>query len=120
MTTISKKFTIVLAVLTMGFRYDVNAQNSKANSEGRENTFTDLRDGSVYKTVNIGTQVWFAENFAYLPEVETLNISVYGYKGNSVKKAKRTASYEKYGALYSWEKANELAPEGWRLPTDAD
>ncbi len=85
-----------------------------------ENTYTDLRDGRIYKTVTVGTQVWFAENFAYLPEVDTLNISVYGYKGDSVKEAIELESYKKFGALYSWEEANKLAPEGWRLPTDAD
>lgn len=49
-----------------------------------------------------------------------MNVSVYGYKGNSIKEAKNTDTYNKHGALYSWEKANELAPKGWRLPTDAD
>lgn len=114
MKTKSIKIIILITVLAIGFHNHVNAQESK------ENTFTDPRDGKAYKTVTIGSQVWFAENFAYLPEVDTVNISVYGYKGNSVKKAKKTASYKTYGALYSWEKANELAPEGWRLPTDAD
>lgn len=117
----SLKDIFLLTILTVGFYNQVNSQASKSNSTLNESTYyTDSRDGKVYKTVSIGTQVWFAENFAYLPEVDTVNISVYGYKGNSVKKAKKTESYKKYGALYSWEKANELAPEGWRLPTDAD
>lgn len=116
----SLKTILFLTTFTLGVADHVHAQNSKNYSNPLENTFTDSRDGKVYATVNIGTQVWFAENFAYLPEVDTINISVYGYKGNSVKKAKRTNSYKTFGALYSWDKANELAPEGWRLPTDAD
>ncbi|MGE0931459.1 FISUMP domain-containing protein [Peijinzhouia sedimentorum] len=96
------------------------AQQPQFDSKTKEGTYTDPRDGRIYQTVTIGTQVWFAENFAYLPQVDTLSISVYGYKDNSIEEAKKTISYQEFGALYSWEKANELAPEGWRLPTDAD
>jgi uncharacterized protein (TIGR02145 family) len=83
-------------------------------------TYTDSRDHKVYQTVQIGNQVWFAENFSYLPSVNKEGISVYGYTGGSVSEAKATGSYQKYGALYTWEEAKTLAPEGWRLPTDAD
>ncbi|MAU14090.1 MULTISPECIES: FISUMP domain-containing protein [Flagellimonas] len=111
----------VLPVFTLAFIMGFTASTAQYNGpKGKHGSFTDHRDGSSYTTVEIGTQVWMAENFAYLPEVDTMNISVYGYKGNSVKEAKRTKYYKKYGALYSWEKANELAPKGWRLPTDKD
>lgn len=82
--------------------------------------FTDARDGKEYKTVRIGHQIWFAENFAYLPVLDSANVSVFNFKGNSIANAKSTNSYQHYGALYSWEAAKKLAPEGWRLPTDAD
>jgi uncharacterized protein (TIGR02145 family) len=82
--------------------------------------FRDERDNREYKTITIGTQVWFAENFAYLPQIDTVNISVFGYKGRSIKEAKSTLSFKKYGGLYSWNSAKKFAPEGWRLPTDAD
>lgn len=85
-----------------------------------KSTFVDPRDQKVYKTVEIGTQVWFAENFAYLPQVDTIDVSVYGYKGKSIRKAKSSSSYKNFGALYSWEFAKKLAPAGWRLPTDED
>lgn len=94
--------------------------NFNSFTQDKRSFFLDTRDNKEYKTVRIGMQIWFAENFAYLPQVDTINVSVYGYKGNSVKKAKTDSSYQKYGALYSWEFANKLAPQGWRLPTDAD
>lgn len=113
-----KQVLMALVLLIIVFVNNTNAQNQEQNNS--IDNYTDIRDGRVYKTVEIGTQIWFAENFAYLPKVDTLNISVYGYKGTSVKEAKNTDSYKKYGALYTWEKANQLAPKGWRLPTDAD
>lgn len=83
-------------------------------------TFADSRDHKTYQTVRIGKQVWFAENFAYLPSVDTPEVSVYGYHGSSVLEAQATDSYQKYGGLYTWQEAKKLTPEGWRLPTDAD
>ncbi|MCK5821098.1 MAG: fibrobacter succinogenes major paralogous domain-containing protein [Bacteroidales bacterium] len=87
---------------------------------------TDTRDGNEYNTVIIGTQIWMAENLAYLPEVSPSNIGsntekhyyTYGYNGTDVSSAKSTANYDKYGALYNWEAAKAACPNGWHLPTD--
>jgi len=89
--------------------------------------FVDTRDGHAYKTVKIGNQIWFAENFAYIttntlyPTAEKSSFSpytyVYGYEGENVKEAKATDSYKKFGALYNRQAAYDLCPEGWHLPT---
>jgi uncharacterized protein (TIGR02145 family) len=67
-------------------------------------TFTDLRDGSIYKTVQIGRQIWMAENFAF-----KAGNGCWAYdddQSNSVK----------YGFLYDWETAKKVCPLGWHLP----
>ena len=91
------------------------------------NTFTDSRDGKVYKTVTIGEQVWMAQNLAYLPNVvdpatgsfTEPHYYVYGYYRTNVTAAKGTTNY-KYGVLYNWPAALTACPEGWHLPSDAE
>ena len=105
-------------------------------------SFTDSRDGIVYKTVTIGEQVWMAENLAYLPSVvgpATESYTdpyyyVYGYDGTSVATAKATTNYTTYGVLYNWPAAmagaassdanpsnvKGICPSGWHLPSDAE
>jgi uncharacterized protein (TIGR02145 family) len=110
-------------------------------AEGTE-IFTDSRDGNSYYWVQIGAQVWMAENLAYLPSVSSsLSGSgtaqyfyVYGYEGASVSEAKATANYTTYGVLYNWPAAMNgasssvsnpsgvqgVCPDGWHLPSNAE
>ncbi len=91
-------------------------------------SFTDHRDGYVYKTVTIGNQVWMAENLKYLPAVTgpetgsetTPYYYVYGYDGTNVSNAKETANYKTYGVLYNWPAAMIACPAGWHLPEDSE
>jgi len=69
----------------------------------QKGTFTDTRDGKIYKTVKIGEQVWMAENLNY----EAKGSRCYNDS---------TAYCDKYGRLYNWETAIKVCPKFWHLP----
>lgn len=103
--------------------------NNPTNSySGDSGTFTDSRDGQVYKWVKIGTQVWMAENVAYLPWVNlplegsktSPRYYVYDYNGINKEIAKAMPNYKTYGVLYNWPAAKVACPKGWHLPNDAE
>jgi len=91
-------------------------------------SFVDDRDGHSYKWVQIGDQVWMAENLAYLPSVNppsdesnwTPYWYVYGYNGSLVNEAKASPRYATFGVLYNWPAALTACPDGWHLPGDTE
>jgi uncharacterized protein (TIGR02145 family) len=95
-----KKIVTSLIVLT------VLAFTSNAQETG---TFKDKRDGKVYITVTIGTQVWMAENLTYAPS-----------SGNYWAWGDDNSNVETYGYLYDWETALDVCPAGWHLPIDEE
>ncbi|MDD4033494.1 MAG: FISUMP domain-containing protein [Bacteroidales bacterium] len=111
----------IIYLFAMVFIYSCTPQDAP-------NTFTDSRDDKVYKTVTIGSQVWMAENLAYLPAVSAPasgsstepHCYVYGYAGTDVAAAKATTNYTTYGVLYNWPAAMIACPDGWHLPTDVE
>jgi len=148
-------FASIISGLSDNTTYYVRAYATNSNGTGygsamsfttqqgsSDSSFTDSRDGNVYKTVTIGNQVWMAENLKYLPSVVGPNTGsnttayyyIFGYNGTSVTDAKATTNYATYGVLYNWPAAmagtassssnpsgvQGVCPAGWHLPSDAE
>ena len=99
----------------------VYSANTTVYAQWGEATFTDSRDSTIYKRVQIGNQVWMGENLNY----DTSGSVCYGGSADSC---------EKYGRLYNWSTAMNgalssslrpsgvqgVCPVGWHIPSYAE
>ena len=120
---------------TFGFEDTVYGDNSGVLTiqiwrRAEATTVTDI-DGNVYQTINIGDQEWMMENLKVTHYRDGTAIS--NVTDNALWGALTTGAYcfynnnsnngDTYGALYNWDAATDahnIAPEGWRVPTDTD
>ena len=90
-------------------------------------------DGNVYKTVAIGSQVWFAENLMVTKYKDGTPIptGLSNSEWTSTESGDAYAIFEgwqnsvpdTFGYLYNWEAVHNskgIAPEGWRVSNDED
>jgi uncharacterized protein (TIGR02145 family) len=142
-------FSCTIPDLMLNKRYYCRAfaTNAFDTSYGNELSFVlpffqDIRDNRIYKWVEIGDQIWMAENLAFLSAVSPPSIEswdspvcyVYGYNDISVGDAINEDNYKVYGVLYNWPAAMNggvssdlnpsgvqgICPDGWHLPSDAE
>jgi len=123
---------LIFVILTGGYYSDnVNINDQTINKPAYSTGTVKDREGNVYKTVAIGTQVWMAENLKStkyrngdrIPNVtasetwEDLTTGAYCLYNNDA------SNKAAYGALYNWyavkDKRN-IAPPGWHIPTDGE
>jgi len=123
-------FRGILAVLAL-LLFIVNACNREDgdNGSGIYGTFVDPEDGSVYRTIQIGAQVWLAGNINRGEMINGSNdqkdngkIEKYCYDNNP-------ALCNRYGGLYQWDEAMQysteesaqgICPTGWHIPSDSE
>ena len=88
-------------------------------------TVTDI-DGNVYETVQIGEQIWMAENLKvthYNNGEDILSITTNGSSGGANAYNNDPVNLDNYGMLYNWHAVNNsngICPDGWHVPTDEE
>jgi uncharacterized protein (TIGR02145 family) len=104
--------------------------NCKKTQENTSGSITD-KDGNVYTSVTIGTQVWMVQNLKTtklndgnpIPDIIdniawlSLTTPAYCWYNNDA------STYKKdYGALYNWYtvKTGKLCPSGWHVPSNEE
>lgn len=126
-----------------GWNWNV-PKEARFNPKISYDSMTDFRDGQVYKTVQIGNQVWMAENLNYSDSVRTPSL-----KGKSRCFDNDSAKCKIIGREYTWAAAIDsvalandpekklncgflieclraettlqgICPDGWHLPTKSE
>lgn len=81
---------------------DKTPDKTKAAAIDTADTFTDSRDGTIYRTVTVNGKKWMAENLRYRTSQSTC--------------FNNDPDCPRDGRLYTWHDASKACPPGSRLP----
>ena len=120
---------IFFAVLLVGFFSSCTEDSSSASEEpvdtfdasvvcpeNLRGTFTDTRDGQVYKYTTIGNQVWMAENLKFNAPYSLCYGKIDGFCDTFGRFYSLHEKGEDLG-LFDQELLDTICPAGWRVPT---
>jgi len=141
-----KKLLLALTLISVSVACKKETTITNSNNNGTTTNTTNQQissfgpnikdiDGNTYKTVNIGTQQWMAENLKVSKYNDGTNIKnitdntlwqrdtsgAWSYYNNDA------TNNTKYGKLYNWYAVSpttnggkNICPTGWHVPTDAE
>ena len=127
-----KKFTfisMIICALALGFSF-VNAQSKTASLN--DEVVTDI-DGNTYTTVTIGTQIWMVENLittryrngdeigtTSTPDMVITDEATPKYQWCWRNVDTNIPTYRRYYTWFAATDPRNIAPVGYRVPTDQD
>lgn len=121
------KYLLVIGLTTL-IIFNISCKKSPTSST--VGTVFDF-DGNVYNTIQIGDQVWMAENLKVThyrngdviqnvtDKTQWSNLTTGAYNSYDT----NDSNIDTYGLLYNWYTVNdssELAPAGWHIPSDEE
>ncbi len=86
--------------------------NQELLADGGYGVLLDERDGKVYRTIQIGTQTWMAQNLNYNYVKNNEDRTWCSGENNA-----NTTTCETSGRLYLRDDSPAICPDGWKLPS---
>lgn len=92
------------------------AEGMNAYGEPNRGTFTDARDGQVYKYTTIGNQVWMAENLKFDAPYSVCYDKIDGFCDTFGRFYSLHENGKEFG-LFDQELLDAICPAGWHVPS---